>query len=83
MTVFPHGDLDLEKGCWHGLQRSEKDGGRTAIVSCPGCGKIQSLSKHAIAEDGIVIPSLACHFECGFHDWVKLESWSALDEGGR
>jgi hypothetical protein len=60
-----------EQGVWV-LGRS---GDRyTALVTCPGCGTALSLSRHTIADDGCVTPSLACP-SCGWHDFVVLEGW--------
>ena len=51
-------------------------GGRSAMVACPGCGQLASLSEHAIAADGTVSPSLICPYDgCSFHEWVRLEGW--------
>lgn len=52
------------------------DGKRTALVSCPECGKVASLSGHTIAANGDVTPSLICPFDCGFHEYVTLEGWT-------
>ena len=59
-------------GTW---QRAGGDGVRTAIVSCPKCGGSVSLSRHEIAQDGSVSPSLVCPYDCDFHEFVKLEGW--------
>lgn len=64
---------EAAKGQWNGAM---SDGKRTALVSCPGCGRIASLSKHAIGEDGTVSPSLVCPYDdCDFHDYVRLHNW--------
>lgn len=62
-----------ECGVWRGLADGEK---RSAVLSCPGCGERQTLTGHEIAADGSVSPSLACSFDCSFHDYVKLEGWT-------
>lgn len=51
---------------------------RTASISCPGCGQVQTLSGHDIAADGTVTPSVVCHYsdDCGFHEYITLEGWS-------
>lgn len=37
-----------------------------------------SLRSHAIASDGRVSPSVVCLApNCGFHEFVRLEGWSA------
>lgn len=53
-----------------------EDGKRTAIVSCPGCSQVASLSAHTIADNGDVDPSLVCPFDCGFHEYVTLGGWT-------
>ena len=51
---------------------------RSAMVCCPGCGRIGSLLDHTIDPDGSVTPSLDCPFEqCDFHEFVKLADWKA------
>ena len=72
------GDLEQE-GQWRGGTRDESDGQgpkRTANVSCPGCGRVASLSGHTIREDGTVAPSVVYPFDCGFHDYIVLVGWS-------
>lgn len=54
---------------------SKADGTKSATISCPGCGKIASLGDHTIMAEGDVFPSLVCPFDCGFHQFVKLEGW--------
>ncbi len=67
----------MKKGEWHGAEMAGQK--RTALVCCPGCGKIASLSGHTIDPDGTVTPSLVCPFDltCEFHDYVKLADWKA------
>ena len=80
MTILTY-DAELSRfdkdqgrfGCWKG---GTSDGKRTALVACPKCGNIASLSDHEIDADGTVRPSLVCPFDpCKFHDHVKLEGW--------
>lgn len=60
-------------GKWKGATR---DGTRTALMSCPVCAGVASLSNHTIDEAGKVSPSLVCPFRgCSFHDYVTLEGW--------
>jgi len=85
MITLPRGTRSdpLEGGSWWPLQPSA--GGRSAVVSCPGCGRAQTLTDHTIAPDGVVSPSLQCHYHddpavfCWFHDHVQLLGWEALD----
>ena len=65
----------MRKGEWHGAKLS--GGKRTALVCCPGCGKLVSLTDHTIDPDGTVTPSLVCPFKCDFHEFVKLADWKA------
>jgi hypothetical protein len=62
-----------QKGTWWpGLACS----GNSAVISCPICGKIGTLSDHAIDSQGKVTPSVVCPREqCKFHDFVVLEGW--------
>ncbi len=72
MTVLTH-DQDLASpGTWKGAATETK---RSAMVTCPGCGREMSLTGHYIFYDGKVTPSLVCPFDCGFHDWITLENW--------
>lgn len=52
---------------------------RTAIMTCPGCGNIESLRDHHIDDDGVVTPSVECSYNhCEFHDEVKLIGWDKI-----
>lgn len=49
-------------------------------VCCPDCGKAGALTDHDIDKSGYVRPSLVCpNDDCDFHQFVKLEDWSADD----
>ena len=74
MTILTYDPELNHPGCWKG---GGKPGGkRTALVACPKCGQIATLSDHEIDADGTVKPSLVCPFDpCRFHDHVKLEGW--------
>ena len=66
--------LTNAKGIW---RQCGTDSGKTASLSCPGCGEVASLSNHKIDDQGIVTPSLVCPFDgCSFHEWVQLEGWN-------
>jgi hypothetical protein len=48
----------------------------TALILCPVCKQWGSLSRHDIAEDGTVKPSVVCsHPGCTFHEYIKLDGW--------
>lgn len=52
------------------------NGDRTALVGCPACGQVGSLSQHDIGPDGEVNPSLVCPADgCDFHEHIELEGW--------
>lgn len=51
---------------------------RTALLSCPRCGEVFSLTGHRISEAGVVHPSVVCPFGCGFHDLLDLKGWPGL-----
>lgn len=66
--------LDIPKGRW---QRGSTGNEKTALISCPTCGNVSSLSQHTIDDLGRVTPSLMCpHGTCDFHDFVHLVGWS-------
>lgn len=49
----------------------------TALVRCPNCHQIASLSGHTIMSDGQVHPSLVCPYDnCDFHQFVQLQMWT-------
>jgi hypothetical protein len=58
MTKIVKGELDGTKGRWKGTQATDDFGVpvHTALVSCPLCGKIGSLSRHEIDREGRVTP---------------------------
>ena len=73
----------MAKGEWRETKHPVS-GVRSALACCPGCGKICSLLDHTIgnSEDaagpefaGLVVPSLVCPFDCGFHEFVRLVDW--------
>jgi len=48
-----------------------------AELTCSN-GHAVSLRGHHIDEDGAVSPSVVCRaVGCDFHDWVRLDAWSA------
>jgi hypothetical protein len=61
-------------GRWKG---AISDGKRTALIACPTCGEVASISQHEIDTDGKVTPSVVCPFDgCDFHAYVKLVGWT-------
>lgn len=49
---------------------------KTAHVSCPDCGRVNSLSNHTIHPTGAVTPSVVCsHVGCRFHEYIVLTDW--------
>jgi len=73
MKLIPNGDVDSQSGVYKGARR---DGERTANLSCPNCGRVASLSDHAIHTDGTVNPSVVCPYGCGFHEYIRLDKWN-------
>jgi hypothetical protein len=87
MKQLKRGDIDSEMGVWQPVQR--QDGTRSAILSCPDCGAVFTLSNHKIDPDGAVHPSvvldahtkdeygaqLICPGCHMYHDNVQLEGW--------
>jgi hypothetical protein len=84
-------ELYSKPGLWRGVTNGET---RSAIISCPGCGDVNSLSRSdlkpgwTIAADGAVSPSVDHSWpirktdgtvipSCTFHDYIKLEGWTA------
>ena len=75
MFQVSQGKLDGTKGVW---ERAQGEKGPTALMSCPKCGKICSLSGHDILPDGRVNPSVVCpRAKCTFHAWIRLKGWKS------
>ena len=76
LHFLAHGNLDDGiRGQWSRAMGKVK---LTALITCPTCGRIISLSKYSIDPKGFVSPSLVCDTRnggCGFHDYIKLEGW--------
>lgn len=77
LTKAVRTDGVLAKGEWKATKLGT--GELSAVVCCPGCGKIAGLGDHVVDTTGKVIPSLVCPFDCGFHDYVHLEGWVEHD----
>lgn len=74
LYMLAYGSVDI-KGQWERALAGDK---AVALVSCPACGRIMSLSHYSIDEKGFVSPSLICDGKnggCGFHGYIKLEGW--------
>ena len=75
MKVIPRGEWDV-RGTWKGVRK--ESGERSAILTCPDCGLVASLTDHGIAPDGVVTPSVICPQDgCAFHEWIRLDGWTA------
>jgi hypothetical protein len=47
-------------------------------ATCPWCGAEERMDRHTVLPNGMVDPSFVCPFNnCGFHEYVVLENWSA------
>lgn len=79
-------ELASKPGLWRSV--TDTDGSRKAIISCPGCGETQSLTRWTFAADGTVSPSVDHSWpirktdgtvipSCTFHDWIKLDGWAS------
>ncbi len=68
------GDTDTLAGRWEPAGKA--NGNRSAMLSCPDCGRLGYLGDHEIDPNGLVNPSVACPTKgCGFHEYVVLENW--------
>ena len=71
-------DLDKKPGHWIPVTHSDQK--RSAIISCPKCGSVCSITKWDFSENGEVNPSV--HHDqpdCGFHEFITLEGWPDKD----
>ena len=59
----------VAQGHWHRF-------GLMIWLRCPKCNFGASLADHQIASDGSVNPSVECPTGCGFHDSIRLLSWT-------
>jgi hypothetical protein len=87
MKQLKRGDIDAEMGVWHPVKTL--DGSRSALISCPDCGAVFTLSNHKIDAQGVVSPSvvldahtkdqygaqLICPGCHVYHDNVQLMGW--------
>lgn len=74
MILIPYDPWDAGlgvPGTWHGGMKA--DGSRTALLCCPDCKAISTLTGHEIKIRGFVSPSLVCR--CGWHEFVQLGGW--------
>ena len=80
-------ELRTKPGLWRAVV--VPNGARKAVISCPGCGEVNSLTNWDIAADGTVSPSVDHSWpirktdgtvipSCTFHDHVKLEGWGEV-----
>lgn len=82
--------FEINRGALNGIKRrwvpvKLKSHRRTAMITCPGCGRIGSLDAFQIGSDGVVHPVFGCaHRGCEFKDQVKLVGWGRyIDEQAR
>ncbi|BBL75423.1 hypothetical protein MishRS11D_25210 [Methylomagnum ishizawai] len=52
-------------------------GRKTAFIVCPDCERRIHLNPHVVSDDGAVTPSVVCGGPCAFHEFVRLEGWTA------
>jgi hypothetical protein len=77
MITVPQSN-DHAPGTWKGMQIGKGKRKRmSASFTCPN-GHFGSLSDHDITREGYVHPSVLCMADgCSFHEFIKLEGWSA------
>lgn len=83
MIAIPRAPERFGKGWWPWKHARTAAGGGTyshydgACIECGGCGHGMALSKHEIAADGTVTPSVVCPYVgCGWHVFIRLEGWN-------
>lgn len=73
--------FEIKRGVLNGIKRRWipirlKSERRTAMMTCPECGRINSLDGFQIGSDGVVRSTFSCvHRGCDFKDQVKLVGW--------
>lgn len=70
--------IELKRGSGPGQWERAKGPARTVFVRCPRCGEYAGLNRHAICDDGRVVPSVVCPGPaegCDWHEWVRLLDW--------
>ena len=45
---------------------------KTYALQCPICNHAFCLINHIIDNNGIVLPSVVCPFNCGFHEFIVI-----------
>ena len=75
--------LILHKAAAKALQPGEWTSFGVGLVdaACPTCGQVCSFHDHSIADNGDVMPSVICPFNCGFHKFVTLQEWRPVSRG--
>ena len=73
-NIYPQSN-DFKPGTWKEWIFGPEQK-RGAVFTCPICGNACSLSDHEIAADGTVSPSAVCPYDCGFHEFIKLDGWA-------
>ena len=46
----------------------------TVAMQCPICSKAFCLANHIINNDGAVMPSVVCPYNCGFHVMMIIKN---------
>ena len=44
-------------------------------VRCPKCARFLQLENSIIADNGDVMPTMFCEYNCGFRNDIKLVGW--------
>lgn len=54
----------------------------TAVVYCPQCSAVNTLTDYSVMNDGTVTPVFSCLNGCRFEAFIQLGGWPDRD-GGR
>jgi hypothetical protein len=82
VAVLSRQDDGWEKGHWKPWKAPFWPGPamkQTIAIACGGCGRAMCLPNHRIAEDGSITPSVVCPFGCGWHVFLLLKDWNAVE----
>lgn len=54
----------------------DEQGGRSAMLRCPQCGRPAFLYDYEIDAEGLVEPAFACEgAECSYDETIRLDGW--------
>lgn len=73
MILPPAERTHLKKGVYRRIQHG---GQRSAVMTCPQCGRYLSLGGHIISPKGHVALPVPC--PCGWKETVTLQDWAVL-----